>query len=340
MVAQGLRQPIIGNAAAQVMDVMNADIRGEPAQDRGQVVVRAAVQGVGVQVPVRVLFPGRLLELVLHVEQPHAERRGEQDDGKLDEQECPDADEPDQRRGEQRNREVGRHGAEPGLPPGAHQPERQPVLQQEQVGRTDAEHDQRMPVQAIADPSPQRPGAKLAHRQRVDIADAAAIEVSGSRVVDGVVVAPVVVGRHGQHATDAADPVIRQAVTEEGAVTAIVLDHEQPHHQPPCRHGEKQRDPISEVQAEPHQRPQGDKRHDRDRDLDAAAPIAGLAVARKVSRQELRLRRRCGGMRGVLAGLQSSAFLDPTTGAAAAADAALCDTPARSQFRGAERFSG
>src|SRR5438876_4936035 len=43
MIAQGLRQPIVRNAAAQVMGVMHADIGGEPAQNSRQVIIRAAV---------------------------------------------------------------------------------------------------------------------------------------------------------------------------------------------------------------------------------------------------------------------------------------------------------
>ena len=48
------------------------------------------------------------------------------------------------------DREIGRHGAEPGLPAAAEQPDRQPVPQDKQIGGTDAEHDERVPVRAIA----------------------------------------------------------------------------------------------------------------------------------------------------------------------------------------------
>ena len=57
MVAQHARQPVIGNAAAQMVHVVNADIGGEPAQQRRQVVVRAAVQRGLVQAPVLVVGP-------------------------------------------------------------------------------------------------------------------------------------------------------------------------------------------------------------------------------------------------------------------------------------------
>ena len=73
---------------------------------------------------------------------------------------------------------IGRHGAEPGLPAAAHQAHRQPMLQNEQIGRTDAEHDDRMPVQAIPQPAPSRQRQIFAHGEGVDVADAAAIEIA------------------------------------------------------------------------------------------------------------------------------------------------------------------
>ena len=44
MVVQHARQPIVGDAAAEVVHMVHADVGGEPAQDVRQIVVRAAVQ--------------------------------------------------------------------------------------------------------------------------------------------------------------------------------------------------------------------------------------------------------------------------------------------------------
>src|SRR6266545_8136055 len=57
VVAQHERQPVIGNAAAQMMDVMNVDIGGEPAQEARQGIMRAAVQRHLLQVPSSVVSP-------------------------------------------------------------------------------------------------------------------------------------------------------------------------------------------------------------------------------------------------------------------------------------------
>jgi hypothetical protein len=74
MPAQRQRQPIKRDPAAQMMDVMHADIGREPAQHDRQIVVRTAVQRRLVQIPFLVGRPERILELVLNVEQPDPER--------------------------------------------------------------------------------------------------------------------------------------------------------------------------------------------------------------------------------------------------------------------------
>src|SRR5258708_33370962 len=71
MMAQHQRQPVIGDSAAQMMDVMHADIGGEPAQHDRQVIIRAAVERDFVQVPDSVFAPSRVLELVLDIKQPN-----------------------------------------------------------------------------------------------------------------------------------------------------------------------------------------------------------------------------------------------------------------------------
>ena len=217
--------------------MVHADVGREPAQDARQIVMRASVQGRLLQGPLAVMGPERRLELVLHVEQPDPGGGRQQHDGQVYEQERLDADEPDQSGGDGRNREIGRHGAEPGLPASAHQADWQPVLQDEQVGGADAEHDEGVAIDPIAEPAPKRPREIFAHRQGIDVADPAPFEVAGAGVMDGMRAAPEIIGRECQHADDPPHPVVRQAMTEERTMPAIVLDHEQPHEESRGRHG-------------------------------------------------------------------------------------------------------
>src|SRR5262245_8216553 len=77
---------------------------------------------------------------------------------------------------------------------------------------------------------------------------------------------------------------------EEGAVAAIVLDHEQPNQESGGRHGEQQGyPPEAKVICCPGQCPQRHKRHERDGNLDDTAEVTGLAVAREELRQSPRV---------------------------------------------------
>ena len=198
----------------------------------------------------------------------------------MHQQERPDADQPDQDGDDCRDGGVGAHGAEPRPPAVTHQAERQPVPQNEKIGRADAEHHRRMPVEPVLQPAPARQRQIFAHCQCVDIADAAVLQISRGRVMNGMRPLPEIVRRHGEHAERAADPVVGEAMAEERAVPAIVLDHEQPHQESRGRYGEQQgQPPKAEVIGRPHRDPEQHKRPEGDAELERAAGSAGVAVA-------------------------------------------------------------
>ena len=128
------------------------DIGGKPAHHDGQVVVRAAVQGGLVQCPVPVFGPNRLFELVLDVEQPHADRGCQQDDWDLYEQKRADADQPDEGGGQDREGCIGCHGTKPGTPveelPGGK------IVHEKEISRSDAEQYKRVTVKSVGQASP------------------------------------------------------------------------------------------------------------------------------------------------------------------------------------------
>jgi hypothetical protein len=70
-----------------------------------------------------------------------------------------------------------------------------------------------------------------------------------------------------------------QPLAEKGAVTAIVLDHEQPHQETGSgrRHGEAE--PVAPAQALPGGDPEQNERHGRDEELDHTAHGAGRPIA-------------------------------------------------------------
>src|SRR5262245_10238589 len=113
-----------------MVHVVDADIGCEPAQQQGQIIMRAAIQSGLMQVPALVALPRRLLKLMLHVEQPYAGRGGEQYDRKMNEQERLNADEPRESSDDQGNREIRCHCAGPRLPAIAHEADWETVLQE------------------------------------------------------------------------------------------------------------------------------------------------------------------------------------------------------------------
>ena len=96
--------------------------------------------------------------------------------GKAHEQDRLDADEPGERSDDDGNREIGCHCTGPGPPAIAHEADREPLLQQKQIGRSDPEHDQRVAVETVFQTTPPGKRAVFAHGQRIEIAGTAAIE--------------------------------------------------------------------------------------------------------------------------------------------------------------------
>ena len=62
-------------------------------------------------------------------------------------------------------------------------------------------------------------------------------------------------------------------------MTAIVLDHKQPHEKARSRHREQQADPVAKVKRCPHQKPKQSERPGCDDELNNAARRAGCAIA-------------------------------------------------------------
>ena len=103
------------------------------------------------------------------------------------------------------------------------------MLQQEKIGRPDAEHHEGMAIEAVAEPLAPAQSQIFSDRQRYDVAQAATVEIAGGGVMGRVRALPIIIGRQGDDAEHAPDPVVDRAMAKEGAVAAIVLDEKQPH---------------------------------------------------------------------------------------------------------------
>ena len=248
-------EPVVGDPGAQVVDVVQADVRGEPLEDLRELQEGRAEEGGVVVVPVLLPVPVGVLELVLHVEQPHPEGARQQGDRELDHQEGHDADcepRPGQNPGE------GRVGPPHGLPlalPGAGHVPREPVLDEEVERGAGTEEHHRVAVESVSDSL--HPGHRLVlpHRDRDDVAEGARVQVPRVRVVDRVRPAPVVVRREREHADHRTRDAGQPAGLEVRPVPAVVLEHEEPHEQARGGDGQDEGEPVSHGQAPVHQSP-------------------------------------------------------------------------------------
>ena len=104
---QAAGQLVVGDARIQVVDVVEADVAAEPLQNRRKLVIRAALQPGFEEVPVFVPLPEGAREVVLHIEQPDADRRGNRQDRDLYQQHSLPAYQPGQGGQQAGQRQVG-----------------------------------------------------------------------------------------------------------------------------------------------------------------------------------------------------------------------------------------
>ena len=88
------------------------------------------------------------------------------------------------------------------------------MLDDEEIGWADPKEHQGMAIQPVGQATPAPERCIFADRQRGDVADAAPVEITGVRVMHVVGATPVVVGRQGQQADDAANQVVGAARLE------------------------------------------------------------------------------------------------------------------------------
>src|SRR4029077_2987721 len=101
---------------------------------------------------------------------------------------------------------------------------------------TEPKHYERMSVEPVAETAQLRASQILAHRNRIDIADAASVEIAGARVMNVMAAPPKVIGRKCQRSQQPANPIVQPAMPEEGSMTAVVLNQEEAQEKAGCRH--------------------------------------------------------------------------------------------------------
>jgi len=106
-------QPVVGDTRAQMMNVVETDISGEPLKDPRKFIERTALQGRIGKIPLRFSLPIHILELVLHVEKPNTSRAGDQQRRQLDDEIAGYAKDRRERHSQYSNRQIRRMNPKP-----------------------------------------------------------------------------------------------------------------------------------------------------------------------------------------------------------------------------------
>jgi len=199
-------QFVIGDLRAQMVNMMETYIAAEPLQQARQFVIGTAHQRCRGIVPMLVGLPVCIFVLVLHVEKPDARNSGNHLYGNPNQQNGRQSDTPDGQRPERDEYRVGQVNASPLALPGMLSNKSQ--SEQKDVMRADEERDEGMSIDPVRKPVPLCAGQVLLDGQSYNIPDATAIQITGSRVMNGMLVRPSKIWSMDQNAADGSHPMV------------------------------------------------------------------------------------------------------------------------------------
>ncbi len=113
------------------------------------------------------------------------------------------------------------------------------------------------------------------------VADPPVTQIAGMAVMDRMGAPPDIVGRQGDDAERPPDPVADIAVSDEGAVAAIVLDAEEAHEEQAVDRRDQEGAEIAVARDPAGKDPQEDEAHDADGEFEAASHHIWFAVFRQ-----------------------------------------------------------
>ena len=100
------------------------------------------------------------------------------------------------------------------------------------------------------------------------------------------------IGRERDGANDPSNPIIEPPLSEQRAMTAIMLKHEKPHKKTGGRNGCDNTEPEAPLQREPRSEPAQHKEQSCDRDFRRAADVTGVPVVTQGTHPIMRCGRR------------------------------------------------
>mmetsp|Transcript_11422 Transcript_11422/g.18348 ORF Transcript_11422/g.18348 Transcript_11422/m.18348 type:complete len:309 (-) Transcript_11422:10-936(-) len=263
-----------------MVHVVNANVGAEPLQNGRKTIIGAALQGRLMQIPLFELIILRVLKLMLHIEQPNASRGGNQRCRQEDQQQRRQTAKIVDTCQHNNQGDIACHSTDPVLAT-VHQPQRQAVLQEEQIERSKPKHGQRVPHHAILKPPQRTRGLILGHGHCVDVTNAALVQIPRRAVVDRVRASPNVIRCQRDHPENPSQPIAYLTTFKKGAMAAVMLDGEQTDQKERVKHRNGKCQPQAYRHTPPGQRPKRNKWHHGHRQFKHAARRIRLPVFRE-----------------------------------------------------------
>src|SRR5689334_1571055 len=171
-----LLEIVVRNPRTEMVYVMESDTAGEPLQEGRKPEEGASRDRRRRVVPLLVVLPVRILELVLHEKEPQPGDDGEIVRGQID-QEDARTNERREACADDRDGGVGRPNTSDLAWPRVRSARRYPLLEHEEHGSQQEKHNW-MSDDAVTEPPPPRACEVFSYRQRIHVAVSATIEVA------------------------------------------------------------------------------------------------------------------------------------------------------------------
>ena len=194
-------QVVVGDLRAQVMDVMKTDVPTEPLQDERQLVKGTALQTGLHKFPAFVVVPVGRVKIMLDVEKPDPDRGTDHEDRQLHHEIGLPPDQPAHQGDHRHQRKIG--------PPdtGLLTPSlcwRNALGDDKDQQWANSQQGKRITHDAVGSLLPPRRGEIFPDGHRIHVACAAPVEVTGSGMMDRMIMLPAIVGRKVQKGGDPA----------------------------------------------------------------------------------------------------------------------------------------
>jgi hypothetical protein len=212
---------VVRNSRIQMVQVMISDTAGEPPQDTRKLIEGTAPKSRGDKVPTRVALPIHTLKLMLNVEQPSVDDMGERERSQHDEKKGLPANSEQKTGDYEGQRDIGSENTSTIGP--ADFPPDNSVADQCDEKRSNQEHDQRISIKAILQPTSSRGLQKFPLSHHPDIPLAALVKVARGAVMPGIAGAPAVIWCDRQQACYSTPEIVGFLRVKKGAVTAFKL---------------------------------------------------------------------------------------------------------------------